>query len=241
MIGKLITLPLRISLKTTSLALRGAREVTASAFGAGEQVLSMLRSNERDGHGRPAPPRDDDRGRARERAREEATREQDRGEASREEAPRAAHESAAAPEAPSSDMPRRDPRRTTSTNGTEPPAAEPRPAPPEPPAELRQNVIDLDAPPEPLDPRADHVSEEVTLVEERADPGVEDGAGAQIRIDEPFKGYGALKAQDVIARVSAADEAQLTAIRLYEGMNRKRETVLRAVDRRFARLQNDHH
>lgn len=229
MIGKLMTLPLRVSLKTTSLALRGTLELTQTTFSVGEQLISLLRHD--DGGAAPSPHP------------EAPHRETPDREASRQQAgsPRAARESAVAPEPPSSDVPRRDPRRSATTNGSEPPVAEPRPARTEPPAELRQNVIDLDAPPEPLDGDSDPVSEEATLVEERADPGAENGAGAQIHVAEPFQGYDALNAQAVIARVSAADEAQLTAIRLYESTHRKRGTVLRAVDRRFAQIQNEQH
>jgi len=68
-------------------------------------------------------------------------------------------------------------------------------------------------------------------VESFSEPGAEDGAGAQITVDEPWEGYAQLKAADVIARTRTATAAELAAIQLYEGLNRKRATVLAAVER----------
>ena len=50
----------------------------------------------------------------------------------------------------------------------------------------------------------EHIDTEATLVESFAEPGAEDGAGAQIRIEEPWEGYGELSAADVIARLEQA-------------------------------------
>ncbi|MGI8863873.1 MAG: hypothetical protein ACR2JH_05650 [Solirubrobacteraceae bacterium] len=105
----------------------------------------------------------------------------------------------------------------------------PEAAPPAPPA-----------PPTPSEPAAEqtppptesvHVSEEPTLVEEFAEPGAEDGAGAQVTIAEPWDGYAHLNAKDVIARVSGANAVQLAAVQLYEVAHRNRETVITAVQR----------
>lgn len=76
-----------------------------------------------------------------------------------------------------------------------------------------------------------HVSEEPVLVEEFAEPGAEDGAGAQVRVDPPWDGYERMSAKDVIARVASADSAQLAAAQLYESANRRRQTVMNAIER----------
>jgi hypothetical protein len=99
------------------------------------------------------------------------------------------------------------------------------------------------APPRPLAPRESaaaqapvqaepaHVSEEPTLVEEFAEPGAEDGAGAQVNIAEPWDGYAQMNAKDVLARVPDANTVELAAVALYEAAHRNRETVITAVER----------
>jgi hypothetical protein len=76
-----------------------------------------------------------------------------------------------------------------------------------------------------------HVSEEPELVEEFAEPGAEDGAGAEIHVDQPWDGYRQMNAKDVIARLAAATPAELAAVQLYEGGNRRRQTILAAAQR----------
>jgi hypothetical protein len=71
-------------------------------------------------------------------------------------------------------------------------------------------------------------------VREEAEPGAEDGAGAQVTIDEPWDGYARLNARDVIARLSGASPAELAAVTLYETAHRARQTVLSAVERQLA-------
>jgi hypothetical protein len=102
-----------------------------------------------------------------------------------------------------------------SNNGavTEPLIVQPPPPPPAPPA----------APP--------HVSEEPELVLEVAEPGAEDGAGAAIHVAEPWPGYAAMTAKDVIARLADATPAELAAVELYESTNRDRQTVRAAAER----------
>jgi hypothetical protein len=77
----------------------------------------------------------------------------------------------------------------------------------------------------------EHVSEQPTLVEEFAEPGAEDGAGAQVNIAEPWNGYARMNAQDIIERAPVANPAELAAVLLYEAAHRNRETVLAAVER----------
>jgi len=79
-----------------------------------------------------------------------------------------------------------------------------------------------------------HVDREAVVVAESADAGAADGAGAQIRVDEPWDGYSRLTAKDVTAQLATADPATLAVVRLYEVANRNRRTVLAAIDRRLA-------
>jgi len=81
----------------------------------------------------------------------------------------------------------------------------------------------------PREPR--HVSEEPELVEEVAEPGAQDGAGAEVRVEEPWEGYRRMSAKEVIARLGNASTAELTAVGLYENGNQGRQTVLSAVER----------
>ena len=80
----------------------------------------------------------------------------------------------------------------------------------------------------------DHVSREAVLVAESADAGAGNGAGAQIRVDEPWEGYGKLTAKEVNDRLATASPESLTVARLYEAAHRNRVTVLREIDRRLA-------
>ena len=79
------------------------------------------------------------------------------------------------------------------------------------------------------------MSEEATLVEEVAEAGAEDGAGAQVHVDEPWDGYRQMTAGDVVDRITGADTAVLAAVQLYELTARRRQTVLDAVQRELAR------
>ena len=85
-----------------------------------------------------------------------------------------------------------------------------------------------------------HVSEEPELVLEEAEPGAEEGAGAQLRVAEPWNGYAKMNARDVIARAQQADPAELAAVRLYESRHRSRQTVLAAVDRQLKLTSGPH-
>jgi hypothetical protein len=83
-----------------------------------------------------------------------------------------------------------------------------------------------------------HVSEEPELVEQIAEPGAEDGAGASLRIREPWDGYRQMNAEDVIDRLTGASAAELAAIQLYESEHRGRVTVLDAVEHELRSLSN---
>jgi hypothetical protein len=107
----------------------------------------------------------------------------------------------------------------TQTAGTLPPLHE-------------SEAIDYDAP-EKAEPA--HVDAGAELVEEVAEAGAEDGAGAQVRVAEPWDGFAVMRAADVIERVGQASPAELAAIELYELSTRKRQTVIAAAQRELAR------
>jgi hypothetical protein len=106
-----------------------------------------------------------------------------------------------------------------------------RPTSPPPATRPETEVAAPAAPPEPEEP--EHVSEEPVLVAESADEGAEEGVGAAISIAEPWEGYRRMKAAEVLERIEAASREELAVIELYEGMNRRRKTVLEAAERRL--------
>jgi hypothetical protein len=153
------------------------------------------------------------------------------------------------PPPPSRPRPRREPPRQRQRQGEpaphEPPAPphEPPPPPAEPPphaepppaaAETSSAEVETAPEPDPLIEEPTHVSEEVELVREEAEPGAEDGAGAEVRIDEPWEGYAKLNAKDVVARLAVASQAELAAVTLYESAHQARQSVLSAVERQLA-------
>jgi hypothetical protein len=95
----------------------------------------------------------------------------------------------------------------------------------------RGEPVDYDAP-EPVEPV--HLNIDDELVGEVADPGAEDGAGAQVSIAEPWAGYRELRAADVIDRLATASPEELAAIELYELFSRKRRTVVAAARRELS-------
>jgi hypothetical protein len=99
----------------------------------------------------------------------------------------------------------------------------------ESPADSPPPVRDVPRPETPAEPV--HVSEEAALVDEIAEPGAEDGAGAEIHIAEPWEGYGQMTAKQVIERLNKATPAELAAVQLYEGSHRRRQTIVNAVQR----------
>jgi hypothetical protein len=95
-------------------------------------------------------------------------------------------------------------------------------------------IPDIAPPPEPEPPTPQepvHVSEEPELVQEVAEPGAEDGAGASVTIGEPWPGYARMTAKQVIERLTDATAAELAAVQLYESINRDRQTVRAAAER----------
>jgi hypothetical protein len=105
----------------------------------------------------------------------------------------------------------------------------------EPPPPAQPLIVPRAPEPQPVAPVEEptHVSEEPELVEEFAEPGAEDGAGAELHIREPWDGYRQMNAREVTARVSRASAAELAAIQLYESSNQGRQTILAAVARQM--------
>ena len=125
---------------------------------------------------------------------------------------------------------------TPETRPAHAPAPAPGPGPtPAPTAEAvpaDTTEPELDVPPETAPA---HVSEEPELVDSYAEPGAEDGPGASLHVEEPWKGYGHMAADDVIARLTAASREELAAVELYERLHRGRRTVLTAAGRQLRR------
>jgi len=142
-------------------------------------------------------------------------------------ASRAGDEVVAAP-TPAPDIETRVVEPEVSLPEPEVPLPEPEVPLPEPEVPLVDLEVRPDAEPE---PEPLHVSEEPELVEEVAEPGAEEGAGASVEIAEPWPGYRALTAADVIARIEAATPAELAGIELYESAHRNRQTVMDAAQR----------
>src|SRR6185312_16230745 len=130
----------------------------------------------------------------------------------------------AAPKRPAAPEPAPPPPAAEATPAPEPRPAAPEPAPPAPAAQTGP------APSSESEPA--HVSTEPELVEELADPGAEDGAGAEVRVvGEPWPGYRHLKARDVIARLPSATREELAAVALFETAGANRKSVVAAAER----------
>jgi hypothetical protein len=100
-------------------------------------------------------------------------------------------------------------------------------------------VAPEDQPDTPLthdDAVAKTVDDEDEVVAEFAESGAEDGAGAQLHMEEPWEGYDGQSAETVTAQIADADAAQLAVLELYEGFNQGRKTVLEAAAQRLAEL-----
>jgi len=130
------------------------------------------------------------------------------------------------------------------------PRAQPEPQPaetalPEPPTRRQEpaanlTTVDYEAEPAtPLDPAqelAKTIDDEPALVEELAEPGAEDGAGATVEIEEPWDGYSKMNAEAVIARLREGTAAELALVELYEQAHKGRQTVLAAAERRHKEI-----
>jgi hypothetical protein len=80
---------------------------------------------------------------------------------------------------------------------------------------------------------AKRVDDEPELVGEFASAEAADGAGAEVHADPPWDGYDRLTATQIRGRLAGADREVAAAVSLYEGLGRKRVSVLRAADSRL--------
>jgi hypothetical protein len=103
----------------------------------------------------------------------------------------------------------------------------PRPAAPPPPAP-REPPPDAETEPEP-----EHVDEQATLVAEFAEPGAEDGAGAELELSEPWEGYDGMHVDEVLPRLGDASTEALAAVVLYERTARDRAAVIEEAERQL--------
>jgi hypothetical protein len=198
----IITLPLRVSLGSARVLLRTAGcAAKLGGRGAAAAVQTAARVSDTVTWGRPAPS----------------------FEPTADFEPAADFERAPEPaEPPVVSDPREAPEHSVNGDLSESPRTQ---APP---------VPDIAPPPEPEPPpppEPQHVSEEPELVQEVAEPGAEDGAGAAVTVDEPWPGYARMTAKQVIERLADATPAELAAIQLYESLNRDRQTVRAAAER----------
>jgi len=114
--------------------------------------------------------------------------------------------------------------------GVEPHYAPTRPAPPPPPAARPRPRSNGGAPP--VAPEPVHVSEEPELVAEVADRGAEEGAGAEVHVDEPWEGYDRMTAAAIKGRLRMEGAAVAGTVRLYEAAHKGRSSVLEEAGRR---------
>lgn len=70
-------------------------------------------------------------------------------------------------------------------------------------------------------------------MQELAETGAEGGAGPELHVREPWKGYRNMSAREVTARLADMPAAELAAVELYETSHRGRQTVLDAVARQL--------
>ncbi len=206
MVGRLITFPLRVSVRGAQLWFRAAEEVAGRATQGAMRVASVFNRNGDESHSSGSgESRASTSGESRSSVTASAT------------APRSRR------------APTRDPR-------TRAPATEPQPPEPvsadDAAARIDRSPDEAAAAATPA-PSPAHVSEEATLVREEAEPGAQDGAGAAVHVQEPWDGYAHMNAREVIARLADATPAELAAVSLYETGNRSRQTVLEAVQRQL--------
>jgi hypothetical protein len=218
MAGQLFTFPLRLGLRVARGAVRSGMQVPRRAVGVATFVVRAATSG-----GSPAPaesPRRDSSETPPHRRQPDA------------DGPRPGSE----PSGPNGGAPDEhaagdEERQSASDTGTA--TLEPERDPAEHAAEAVEHTPETPAAASAPDVEATppHVTDEPTLVQSVAEPGAEDGAGAQVTIEEPWEGYAKLNARDVIGRLGQSSPEELAAVELYERVHKNRETVLAAVAR----------
>jgi hypothetical protein len=92
-------------------------------------------------------------------------------------------------------------------------------------------------PPPPEPPREEeHVDEGAVVVAEVAETGAEDGAGAELDIEEPWDGYDRMTADEIGAELANASREAVAAVQLYETVGKSRNSVLEAAEARLRDL-----
>jgi hypothetical protein len=76
-----------------------------------------------------------------------------------------------------------------------------------------------------------HIDEEPELVAEAAEAGAEDGAGAEVAVDEPWPGYDEMNAPDIEDRLVTEGPETAAAVSLYEASRKGRASILEAASR----------
>jgi ferritin-like metal-binding protein YciE len=103
----------------------------------------------------------------------------------------------------------------------------------EPEYEIRDTRYEPPEPePEP-EPEPIHVSEEPELVMESAEPGAEEEPGAEVHVEPPWEDYERMKAAEIDQRLQDASDELAAVVRLYELSHKRRQTVIRAAERRL--------
>lgn len=111
----------------------------------------------------------------------------------------------------------------------DPEAVEPG-APAPPPAAVAEPPA-----PRPGTPMAepDHLEERPVVAAEVAEAGAEEGAGAQVHVDQPWEGYDGMTAVEIRNRLADADPEVAAVVELYEAAHKGRRSVVEAADRRI--------
>ena len=91
-------------------------------------------------------------------------------------------------------------------------------------------------PPAPSASVEEHVSEQPVPVAEFAEPGAEDGPGAELTVEEPWEGYSRQDARTIVRKLAGANRETLAAVELHESTRKKRRSVLAAAERRLKEL-----
>lgn len=213
MTQKLLTLPFRLGFG----AARTAFDISAKTLDVSTTLARVAIETIRPGHDSGADGAEPDTGRQDETAKTT-------------DAPEVSSETSKAAESPQKPRPSRESR----VNGHS--AAPPAPAAPAPPAPI---IPPSEQPDTPLTHEQEVVKtleDEEELVAEFAEPGAEDGAGAQLDIEEPWEGYARMNAGTIVSRIDQADSAELALVELYEQTHKKRQTVITAAAKRLRAL-----
>lgn len=155
-------------------------------------------------------------------------------------------EVAGEPDAGTAAVPRRpadpEPGLFDSTRGGDGPAVRRAPRPPRPrrvpprAPDVPTRPVVQSPPPPPVPDTVKTLDDEPVLVAEFGEEGAEENAGAQVSVEEPWKGYDRMNVKAVKDRLAAADSELLGAVMLYEGFGKKRSSVTQAAERRLTQL-----